>query len=484
MRILRTLRRIDIRRGRLARHQKAVLKLLFNQFIRLALSLALLGWIAAAFLAWRGVLPLPAGWMLIALALPALSAVPIWRLRRVNPPSSAFMHQVRAALRRAGEDGSIEYRWVDYEDIHPFMRLAAFAVEDPDFPVHTGFAVRRMLRALRENRRRTVLRGESTITQQLAKNLFLTPAQTYCRKLVEAYLTILLECLLPKRRILELYLNIVQLDRAVFGVGAAAAHYFGKSAGELTAAEAALLAAVLPNPVHYRVDRPSAEELQLQAFVLHRMEELGLPILKLVEGRRLDFVLWSVRAFYLSAATVYPWRSYDAALRSLPSERDPFLYASVINQFLVSSNPRYTPDQQGKGETYCNIFVWDVTRAMGAEIPHWVDGDGSPADDGMGRELDANGLIAWLETGGRAAGWETVAAEQAQSLANRGFPVVAAWENPGGIGHVAVVRPGEHSETDGPAIAQSGSTNFNIGTVEQGFRSRAANRNVLYFFHP
>jgi monofunctional biosynthetic peptidoglycan transglycosylase len=484
MRILRKIRRVDLRRGHLGRPQKAVLKLLFNQIIlRPALWLGFLGFAIASVLAWRGALPLQAGWMLAVLAFLVLTAFPVLLLRWLTPPRSAFMLQVAAALRRAGGELPLEHRWVRLEGIHPFMRLATIAFEDPDFPVHTGFAVRRIFKALRENRKRVAQRGESTITQQLAKNLFLSPAQTYTRKLAEAYLTLLMECLLPKRRILELYLNFVQLDRDLFGVGAAARRYYDKSADDLTAAEAARLVAVLANPVYYRVDDPSSEVLAKQAFTLLRMEEFGLPYLDLIDGRVVDFVRWALKGYLLTVQAVPPWRAYAAPIQSSPGQRDRFLYDSVINQFRVSTNPRYRQDLQGRGETYCNIFVWDVTKAMGVEIPHWVDGEGNRMDDGEGSELDANGLIRWLESTGDRSGWEAVDAGRAQALANQGFPVVATWKNPGGIGHLAVVRPGDHSETEGPNIAQSGSVNFNKGTVEQGFRERAAKRDIVYFYH-
>jgi hypothetical protein len=213
------------------------------------------------------------------------------------------------------------------------------------------------------------------------------------------------------------------------------------------------------------------------------MEEFGLPYLDLVHGRRLAFIRWAAAGYLLSVKTTPPWRALGAAVQNAPGARDPFLYDSVINQLRVAEHPRYRHDQQGLDETYCNIFVWDVTRAMGAEIPHWVDAAGNPAPDGTGRELDANALIEWLESCGPAHGWEPVDEEAAQSLANRGRPVVAAWVNPGGIGHVAIVRPGEISDVEGPVIAQSGARNFNRGTVEQGFRRRAAGRDVRYFSH-
>jgi peptidoglycan hydrolase-like protein with peptidoglycan-binding domain len=158
-------------------------------------------------------------------------------------------------------------------------------------------------------------------------------------------------------------------------------------------------------------------------------------------------------------------------LRGDPSRRNRSTYDNVINQFAVGNNGRYTPrDSSGDGirDTFCNIFVWDVTRAMGAEIPHWVDSNGNRANVGQGRELSANGTVDWLRSHGNRHGWKKVSAEEAQRLANQGHPAVAVWKNTGGIGHVAVVRPGEVTSR-GPAIAQAGSQNFNKGHVKDSF---------------
>jgi predicted chitinase len=167
------------------------------------------------------------------------------------------------------------------------------------------------------------------------------------------------------------------------------------------------------------------------------------------------------------------WIPVDAPLKGDPANRNADTYADVIDQFAVGNNPRYAP--RG-GNTYCNIFAWDVTKAMGAEIPHWVDGAGNPTGVGQGRELDANGGHLWLQNQGPSHGWREVSAEEAQQMANQGHPTVASWHNPGGIGHIAVVRPGEINER-GPAIAQAGASNFNEGHVRDSF----GNADVKYF---
>lgn len=190
--------------------------------------------------------------------------------------------------------------------------------------------------------------------------------------------------------------------------------------------------------------------------------------------------------------------SYSARTISPPLERpsgitDPKLYEKVLYQFGVTSNPRYAPRN---GNTYCNIYVWDATRAMGAEIPHWIDASGNPVTDRSpvngDRELDANGVCNWLATHENKSGWHTVSAERAQDMANEGHPVVATWPNSGGIGHVAMVRPvedqGEYSTYSpqlGPLVAQAGSHNSNEIWVSNAFYTgfRSQNNPVVYYAH-
>lgn len=171
-----------------------------------------------------------------------------------------------------------------------------------------------------------------------------------------------------------------------------------------------------------------------------------------------------------------PWIPVNPTTTNEVGNRNANAYNAVLNQFNVGENARYAQNQQGKGETYCNIFTWDVTRAMGVEIPHWVDvnGNGVPVGSRVGRELSANGQIRWLEQHGPSRGWRTVSAAEAQSMANGGHPTIASWYNPRGIGHVGMVRPGENL-----ALAQAGARNFNDGTIADGF----GNRSVVYYVH-
>lgn len=174
-----------------------------------------------------------------------------------------------------------------------------------------------------------------------------------------------------------------------------------------------------------------------------------------------------------------PWQPVTPPLTSTEENRDPRLYEEVIDQFAVGNNSRYKQNQQGKNETYCNIFAWDITKAMGAEIPHWVDGNGNAVPVGQGSELSANGAIGWLRNHGSNNGWRAISAEDAQNMANSGKPVVATWHNPNGIGHMGVVRPGEYDPAKGPEMAQAGGRNFNEGHVTDGF----GNRPVVYYVH-
>lgn len=205
-----------------------------------------------------------------------VTAVPILGLRFIAPPCSLFMlrDSVSAFLDNES-DYRLRYDWVDWEDISPYAALAVVASEDQRFNEHLGFDVNAMQKAWKYNQRKKKIRGGSTITQQTAKNLFLFREQSYPRKIVEAYLTLLIEALWPKQRILEMYLNIAQFGDGVFGVGAASRFYFHKSAAQLTPREAAALAAVLPNPVKYHVKAPSAMIGKRRAWIETQMRQLG-----------------------------------------------------------------------------------------------------------------------------------------------------------------------------------------------------------------
>jgi monofunctional biosynthetic peptidoglycan transglycosylase len=167
------------------------------------------------------------------------------------------------------------YRWVSYGNISPYVALAAIASEDQRFPEHHGFDLEELEQAIEAYQRGEDLRGASTISQQVAKNLYLWPGRSMWRKVPEAGLTVMIEWLWTKQRILEVYLNIAQFDDSVFGVEAASQRFFGVSASNLTPDEAAALVAVLPAPALYEVSPPSPEVVQRQFWILQQMQQLG-----------------------------------------------------------------------------------------------------------------------------------------------------------------------------------------------------------------
>ena len=206
----------------------------------------------------------------LVLGVVLLTALLVIPLRWVDPPTSAFM------LR----DGLLHQRTIDHRpvppgSISPHLALAVIAAEDQNFPNHWGFDTREIRRALEDYRRGGGLRGASTITQQLAKNLYLWPKQSWVRKGLESWFTVWLELFLPKRRILHIYLNIVELDDGVFGAEAGARHYFDIGAAQLTPAQAALLAAALPAPKRLNPAVPDAYLKQRQQWILKQMRNLG-----------------------------------------------------------------------------------------------------------------------------------------------------------------------------------------------------------------
>ena len=197
--------------------------------------------------------------------------VVVWH--RYRPPEVTSVMRYRAAEARvSGEPWRLRYAWMPLDRISPHMERAVLAAEDSRFYEHHGFDLEQIRAAWERRERGGELRGASTITQQTVKNLYLTPQRSFLRKIREAALTAWMELWLPKRRILELYLNIVELGPGVFGVEAAARAYFDRPAARLTQSEAALLAATLPAPLLRNPARPTPGLRRLQALVLRRME--------------------------------------------------------------------------------------------------------------------------------------------------------------------------------------------------------------------
>lgn len=187
--------------------------------------------------------------LLAVLLLLSIGAVAV--LRWVDPPVTAFM-----LWDRIGNDREPKYQWVSLERISPHLRITVVAAEDQKFPAHFGFDFQSIAEALEEDRERQ--RGASTITQQVAKNLFLWNGHSYGRKLIEAWLAVLIEVFWSKQRILEVYLNIAEFGPGIYGAEAAGQAFFGKPAHRLNPYESALLAAVLPNPKRMSAARPSS----------------------------------------------------------------------------------------------------------------------------------------------------------------------------------------------------------------------------------
>ena len=209
------------------------------------------------------------------LAFGVWSVTLVLLLRFIHPPASALMVERRVASWFSPGPYHGDHTWVPLEDIAPCMGAAVMASEDQKFPDHFGFDWESIQKAYEHNERSRKVRGASTISQQTAKNLFLWQGRSYVRKGFEVWFTVLLEAEWPKRRILETYLNIVEFGDGVFGVEAASQRYFHKPAKRLRPSEAALLAAVLPNPHKFRVDAPSAFVRQRQAWILEQMSQMG-----------------------------------------------------------------------------------------------------------------------------------------------------------------------------------------------------------------
>jgi len=209
--------------------------------------------------------------LLLALAaLLLLSALPVLVLRWMVPPTSAFMLAYRIQ-----HDAAPRYAWRDLEAISAALPLALVAAEDQRFPQHRGFDVDAIRSALAEHAEGEDLRGASTISQQVAKNLFLWPGRSFVRKGLEAYYTVLIELAWPKRRILEVYANIAEFGPGIYGAEAAARAHFGTDAGALAPAQAALLAAVLPNPARLQAAAPTSYLRRRQDWIQRQMRQLG-----------------------------------------------------------------------------------------------------------------------------------------------------------------------------------------------------------------
>lgn len=211
----------------------------------------------------------------LAVVAVGLSLLAVVSLRWIPPVTTGVMIERRVGALVHGRHYDPRYRWVPWGRISPHAALAVLASEDQRFTEHHGFDVESIQKAIEARERGRRLRGASTISQQVAKNVFLWSGRSFVRKGLEAYFTALIELAWPKRRILEVYLNVVELGDGVFGVEAASQRYFRKPASRLRPEEAALLAAVLPNPLRFHVERPSGYVEERRGWILEQMAQLG-----------------------------------------------------------------------------------------------------------------------------------------------------------------------------------------------------------------
>jgi len=216
-------------------------------------------------------------WLLwLPLVFVLVTTLQVLVLRFIDPPFSAFM---LARQMQAVGDGNwsfrVAYDWRDRGDIASHLPVAVVAAEDQNFARHHGFDLEAIEKARRNNARGRKVRGASTISQQLAKNLFLWSGRSWVRKGIEAWYTLLIETLWPKSRILEVYVNVAEFGDGVYGAQAAARTYFGKDAMHLSTAEAARLAAVLPSPKRYSAARPGPYVQRRTRAIQRQMRYIG-----------------------------------------------------------------------------------------------------------------------------------------------------------------------------------------------------------------
>ncbi|GGH22551.1 monofunctional biosynthetic peptidoglycan transglycosylase [Sphingobacterium alkalisoli] len=187
----------------------------------------------------------------------ALTIFWVLLLMFMNPPITYLQLQRAFERKAAGKDWKIDKEWLDYKDISDNLKRAALAGEDAHFMTHNGFDTKAIKEAIAKNKEGKKLRGGSTISQQVAKNVFLWPERSWLRKGLETYFTVLIEIFWSKKRILEVYLNVIEMGQGVYGAEAASRYYFHKSGKSLTKKEAALIIAILPSPQKWDARNPS-----------------------------------------------------------------------------------------------------------------------------------------------------------------------------------------------------------------------------------
>lgn len=221
---------------------------------------------------WR---TLRIGWWAAVTAV-LVSIVAVISFTWLTPPTSGIQLQRQIEAKFDSKtDWNPQHQWVEWQAISPSVALAVIGAEDQRFLDHNGFDAVQIQKALAASQQGKTLRGASTITQQTAKNIFLWNGRSFVRKGLEAWFSVLMELCWSKQRILEMYLNSIEFGPGIFGVEAAGQHYFGKTAKDLNRYEAALLAAVLPNPHRLHVDNPSAYVRKRQVWIVNQMRQLG-----------------------------------------------------------------------------------------------------------------------------------------------------------------------------------------------------------------
>jgi len=218
---------------------------------------------------WRRLLWLP-------VLLAAFSVLQVLLLRFIDPPvSTVMLWRYGEALAQADGAYRLHYQWRDLEQIAPSLPISLVAAEDQRFPLHRGFDLQAIEKARDHNAAGGRLRGASTISQQVAKNLFLWQGRSWLRKGLEVWYTLLIETFWPKQRILEVYANIAEFGDGIYGVQAAARSFWNKDASQLTASESARLAAVLPAPRRYDAARPGPYVQRRAAWIQRQARQLG-----------------------------------------------------------------------------------------------------------------------------------------------------------------------------------------------------------------
>lgn len=225
-------------------------------------------WLWRLFLLLAGLVVVYQSWILLQITY--------WN--HYNPSSSAFMQARLDLLREKDHGAALRMQWIPYERISANLKRAVIAAEDGKFLHHEGFDFEAIQRAYEKNLEKgKLVAGGSTISQQLAKNLFLSGEKTPWRKLQEAIITFMLENVMSKRRILEIYLNVIEWGDGIFGAEAAMRHYYGTSASSITAEQAARLAAVIPNPRFYDRNRTTPWLTKKTTIILSRMSSAQIP---------------------------------------------------------------------------------------------------------------------------------------------------------------------------------------------------------------